>query len=156
MRTALRRIGFALFLLLSVFFLWLGSVYATVNEPLWFHAAAVPEEVREAVRPLYFALMNLIGGSSFGLGLLALFATATAISKGSRAAALAVATAFTIALGMAAITAEDLARETGAPTSWRIMGALLAINITALLAALAGGKLRQTPDQRTLFLDEFD
>lgn len=138
MQSVVRWTGISLFSLLALFFLWFGYTYASVDEPLWFHAAAVPENAREAVRPLYFALMNLIGGSSFALGLLALFTTATAIRKGSRAAALAVSIAYAIALILAALTAEDLARTTGAPTSWHIMGLLLAVDVAALGASFSG------------------
>ena len=136
MQSAVRWTGTGLFSLLALFFLWFGYVYASVDEPLWFHAAAVPDSAREAVRPLYFALMTLIGGSSFALGLLALFTTATAIRKGSRAAALAVSISYAIALVLAAITAERLARATGAPTSWHVMGVLQAVNVAALGASL--------------------
>lgn len=125
-----------LFTLLSAFLIWFGWLYASVDEPLWFHAAAVPEEAREAVRPLYFALMNLIGGSSLGLGALGLFFTVTSVRRGDRGAAVALSVAYAVPFVMAAVTAEELAK-TGAPTSWRIMGVLLLATIIALLTSLA-------------------
>ena len=136
----LRWLSIALFSLLSAFLLWFGFIYLTVSEPLWFHAAAVPETARAAVRPLYFALMNLIGGASLALGGLALIVTLTGLRKREAWAAPALAAAFATVLIVAAVTAEELARETGAPTSWRIMGALLAIDVFALGTALAGGQ----------------
>lgn len=130
----------ALFALLSAFLMWFGWVYLTVSEPLWFHAAAVPENARAAVRPLYFALMNLIGGASLALGGLAFIVTLTGVRKREPWAAPALAGAFALVLIVAAVTAEDLARDAGAPTSWRIMGALLALDVLAFGAARAAGR----------------
>ncbi|MGE0181010.1 MAG: hypothetical protein AB7F91_02015 [Parvularculaceae bacterium] len=132
MKKTLRGASLALFVLLGCFLVWFGWLYASVDKLLWFHAAALPEDARRAVEPLYFALMNLIGGASIGLGLLCLFVTATSVRNGSIAAATAVFVSISIPLVMAAVTAEMLAR-TGAPTSWRIMGGLL------FVAALAYG-----------------
>ncbi len=142
MSKLLRWTSVILFTLLSVFLVWFGWIYASVEEPLWFHAAAVPEEAREAMRPLYFALMNLIGGSSLGLGLLGLFVTLTSIRRGAKGAAAALALAYTIPFLMAAITAEALAK-TGAPTSWHIMGVLIFITVIALLTSFASRCARE-------------
>ena len=136
MKTALRWTSIILFTLLSAFLIWFGWLYASVEHPLWFHDAAVPEHAKEAVRPLYFALMNLIGGSSAALGLLGLFVTLTALRQGAKAAGSVLAIAFVIPVVMAAITAEELAAATGSPTSWHIMGALLFITLIAYLAHL--------------------
>jgi hypothetical protein len=129
----LRWTSVVLFVLLSLFLLWFGWVYATVDNLLWFHAAAVPEAARDEVRPLYFALMNLIGGSSAGLGVLGLWVTAASLRQGDPKAALGLSIAYAIPFAMAAVTAEELAK-TGAPTSWRIMGVLLAATALALMA----------------------
>ncbi len=122
MRKLARSASIFLFILLGGFFVWFGWTYANVKEPLWFHAAAIPETAREAVRPIYFALMSLIGGASIGLGALGLFVSTTTLRKGSVAAASALAAAYATPLVFAAMTAESLAAETGAPTSWRLMG----------------------------------
>lgn len=146
MNSFLRWGGVALFTLLSLFLMWFGALYASVTEPLWFHAAAVPADARDAVRPLYFALMSLIGGSSFALGALGLFTTATAVRRGSLMAAVVVSLAFSIAFAMAAVTAERLAAATGAPTSWRIMGALLAVTAIALACSASAKMARPRGD----------
>jgi hypothetical protein len=120
-----------LFMALSVFLMAFGALYASVKDVLFFHAAAVPERAREDVKPLYFALMALIGGASFGLGLLGAWVTLVPLRRGAAHAATFLFASIAIALVMAAITAEKLAAATGSPTSWHIMGALMAINITA-------------------------
>lgn len=133
MKPILRWTSLALFALLGAFFIWFGWVYATVEDFLWFHAPAVPEAARNAVRPIYFALMNLIGGLSAGLGILGLWVTAALLRRGDPKTALGLAVAYAVPLLMAAVTAEELAR-TGAPTSWHIMGGLLAVAAFALFA----------------------
>lgn len=143
MRGLLRIAGVALFALLSLFMVAFGFLYASVQDLLWFHAAAVPKEALEAVRPLYFALMKLVGGASASLGLLGAFVTFFVIRRGGRGGALALATAFAIPLIVAAYVAESLAAKTGSPTSWHIMGVLLAVNAIALIASLNGGRARQ-------------
>lgn len=143
MRTLLRWTSIVLFSLLSIFMIWFGVLYATVNEPLWFHAAAVPDHAQEAVRPLYFALMNLIGGSSFSFGLLALFVTLMALRKSIAGAGAILALAFAICFVIAAVTAEELAQSTGAPTSWHIMGVLLLLTVLAMVADIAAGRLHR-------------
>jgi hypothetical protein len=136
MKVILRWTSLVLYALLGAFLLWFGWVYATAENLLWFHAAAVPEAARDQVRPLYFALMNLIGGSSAGLGLLGLLVTLTSLRRGDPKIALGLAVAYAIPFAMAAVTAEDLAAETGAPTSWRIMGVLIAATAAALVTHL--------------------
>ncbi len=143
MKGFFRAISIILFGLLSLFLLWFGALYLTVNEPLWFHAAAVPEEAREAIRPLYFALMNLVGGSSLGLGIISLFVTATSLRAGLRGAGSVLAVSMATAFIIAAITAEGLAAQTGAPTSWHIMGGLLFVTLigwTAQAASMSSAK----------------
>lgn len=143
MRGLLRIAGVALFALLSLFMVAFGFLYASVQDLLWFHAAAVPKEALEAVRPLYFALMKLVGGASASLGLLGAFVTFFVIRQGGKGGALALAIAFAIPLIVAAYVAESLAAKTGSPTSWHIMGVLLAVNAIALIASLNGGRARQ-------------
>jgi hypothetical protein len=133
MRSKLRLASVILFMMLSVFLMAFGSLYATVQNLLWFHAAAVPMRALDDVRPLYFALMTLIGGASIGLGLLGAYVTFIPIRRGVPHAAVFLAAANAIALIMAAITAEKLAAATGSPTSWHIMGILMMINLAALL-----------------------
>lgn len=136
----LRGLSVVLFALLSAFLMWFGWTYLTVPEPLWFHAAAVPEDARQAVRPLYFALMNLIGGASMALGFLVLYTALTAVRQRRAGGAAALALAVALTLVVAAITAEELAAQTGAPTSWHIMGALLGVDVAAFALAVISGK----------------
>jgi len=126
MKKIVRGVSLVSFALLGCFLIWFGWLYASVDKMLWFHAAAVPENIRIALEPLYFALMSLIGGASLGLGILSLFVTATALRNGSTAAATVLYVTISIPLVMAATTAEKLAK-TGAPTSWHLMGVLLLI-----------------------------
>lgn len=144
MNTFLRWTSLVLFAALGAFLIWFGGVYATVDHLLWFHAAAVPEAARADVIPLYLALMNLIGGSSAGLGVLGLITTALFLRHGHPTAAFGVSLAYAIPFVAAAATAEELAAATGAPTSWRIMGALLAATALALLTHVLSCK-RTTP-----------
>lgn len=137
MRGIVGLLGIGLFALLSIFFIAFGVLYAAVDELLWFHAAAIPDVAREAVRPLYFALMDLIGAASVGLGVLGLYVTAVPLRRGG-GTALALAGAFATPLIGAAVVAERLARLTGAPTSWHIMGGLLALTMTALGCSVWG------------------
>ena len=142
MRKIFRISGVALFVALSCFMIAFGALYTSVHDLLWFHAAAVPKESLEAVRPLYFALMKLIGGASGSLGALGGFIALSAIRRGDKGSAVALAVAFAIPLVMAAYVAETLAAKTGSPTSWHIMGGLLAIDALALAACLYSGSAR--------------
>lgn len=140
MRKLLRAIGVTMFAALSLFYVVFGGIYASVEDLLWFHAAAVPEQSRDAVRPLYFALMTLIGGATIALGVIGAFLAFTPVRRGDSAAAAALFLANAIPLIAAAYVAETLAATTGAPTSWRIMGALMAVNAVALACVLIGGR----------------
>lgn len=137
MQKVLRWVSIALFLALSLFMLWFGYVYASVTDMLWFHGAAVPRELHRQILPLYLALMNLIGGSSFAVGLLAAYIALFPLRRGAAWAAGALLGAFTLVFVMAAVTAEELAASTGAPTSWHIMGVLLAVAVAGYLAHVA-------------------
>jgi hypothetical protein len=142
MKSKLKLASVFLFLALSLFLISFGILYASVQDFLFFHAAAVPEHALEDVRPLYLALMTLIGGASAGLGLLGAYVTLVPIRRSVPFAATFLAIANAVAIIMAAITAEKLARATGAPTSWHIMGALMAVNIGGWLTSqLARGKV---------------
>lgn len=134
MQKILRWTSVTLFLALSLFMLWFGYVYASVTDMLWFHGAAVPAELHPQILPLYLALMNLIGGSSFAVGLLAAYIALFPLRRGATWAAAALVGGFAIVFITAAITAEELAATTGAPTSWHIMGALLAVTVAGFLA----------------------
>jgi len=141
MRSKLKLASVILFMALSVFLMAFGMLYASVQDLLFFHAAAVPKQALQDVRPLYIALMTLIGGASGGLGLLGAYVTLVPMRQSAPFAATFLALANAIALTMAAITAEKLAHATGAPTSWHIMGVLMAINLSAWFTSyLAGGK----------------
>jgi len=139
MRRILLGVSLTLFLALTAFLAWFGYVYASVDKMLWFHAAAVPEAAREAVGPIYFALMKLIGTASLGLAALGAFTALGPVRRGGRGAMAMLAAAYAIPLLGADWVAEHLAAETGAPTSWRIMGVLLATDLAALLCGLAAG-----------------
>lgn len=131
MQRALRWASLVLFGLVALFLIWFGITYARVTDMLWFHAAAVPEAARHDVLTLYLALMNLIGSSSAGLGLLSMYVIAMPMRKGVHGAATALVICNSIAFIMAAVTAEELAAATGAPTSWHIMGVLMAATLIA-------------------------
>lgn len=151
MRKIFRLAGIALFVALSCFMIAFGALYTSVHDLLWFHAAAVPKEALEAVRPLYFALMKLIGGAAGSLGALGAYTALTAIRRGDRNAAAALAAALAIPLVMAAYVAETLAAKTGSPTSWHIMGALLAVDAAALLSTILGGSAPAAAPQVSSF-----
>ncbi len=144
MKRLLRLTSITLFAALSLFLIAFGGLYASVKDLLWFHAAAVPPSSLEEVRPLYFALMKLIGGSAGALGLLGLYVTFFPLRRGSALAPIALAVAYSTAVTTAAFVAETLAATTGAPTSWHIMGALLALTVAGLFSSL-GGRTKATP-----------
>lgn len=141
MASKMRLVSTILFVLVSLFLIWFGWVYMNVKDMLWFHAAAVPEAIKPLVRPLYFALMTLIGGSSMGLGMLGMYVTMGPMRRGVRGAATAVTMTFSLAFVMAAITAEKLAAATHAPVSWHIMGVLLAVTALAYAANAMSGRM---------------
>lgn len=143
MRLAMRWTSVALFALLGLFLVAFGVFYASVTELLFFHAAAVPERALSDVRPIYFALMKLVGGASAGLGLLGLYVTFGPLRQGARFAASALAVTYVIPVAMAAYVAETLAKITGAPTSWHIMGVLIGLTALALFAHIAARGLAQ-------------
>lgn len=140
MHRMLNWMSLTLFTLVALFLVWFGITYASVTDMLWFHAAAVPEAAREQVRPLYLALMNLIGGSSAALGVLSLYVIAVPLRQGVRGAATALLAVNAIVFIMAAVTAEELSAQTGSPTSWHIMGVLLALTILAFVARVWLGR----------------
>lgn len=137
MLTILSRMSLSLYAALGVFLIAFGALYASVDNLLWFHAAAVPSHALEAVRPLYFALMKLVGGASIGLGLLGLFVTFGPLRSRFPFAAATLSICYAVPVAMAAVVAEILAKATGAPTSWHIMGVLLAINLAAYIGRAA-------------------
>jgi hypothetical protein len=145
LRAFLRWTSLALFALLGLFLIAFGALYSSVTDMLFFHAAAVPEAVRHDIKPLYLALMKLIGGASIGLGLLGLYVSFGPLRAGARGAATALALTYAIPVLMAAYVAEALAKLTGAPTSWHIMGVLLAINAGAYAARLFTAKAAPLP-----------
>ncbi len=140
MQRLLRWISVVLFILLSVFYVAFGYLYASVQNLLWFHAAAVPAAALEDVRPIYFALMKLIGGSTIGLGLLGAFVALFPLRRGVPFAGTLLAAAYALPLVAAALVAEGLRVQTMAPTSWHIMGVLLAVDAAAYVAHIAAGK----------------
>ena len=138
MQAGFRWLSAALFVLLSVFLIAFGLLYASVPDYLPFHRAAVAAGAQEPARALYLALMKLIGGASGALGLLGGYVTLFPMRHASTGAALMVSLAYTCAFLTAAYVAEILAKATGAPTSWHIMGVLLAITAAALGLHIAG------------------
>lgn len=148
MQRILRWISVGLFLALSLFMLWFGWLYASVTDMLWFHGAAVPAELHAQVLPLYLALMNLIGGSSFVVGLLTAYLALFSLRRGVTGAATALLVAFAIVFVMAAVTAEELAAATGAPTSWHIMGVLLVVAVVAFAADVVAVRLPRAGQAR--------
>lgn len=134
MQNYLQWTSIILFLAVSAFLVAFGLLYANVNDLLWFHAAAVPPEALEKVRPLYFALMKLIGGASVGLGLLGGYVVMGPMRQGVRGAATLVSIAYWIAFGVAGFTAIRLNELTGAPVAWYNMAILSALTAAALAA----------------------
>ncbi|MDZ4759523.1 MAG: hypothetical protein SGJ21_00430 [Alphaproteobacteria bacterium] len=133
MQTAARRFSLVVFGLLSVFLILFGMLYASSGGYLPFHAAALPETARVASLPLYLALMKLIGSASASLGALCLFVSWELRRPDRRFMGEILAVAIAFPVMMAAYVAETLAAATGAPTSWHIMGGLLAADAAAYL-----------------------
>lgn len=144
MQTMLRWTSLVLFSALSLFLIWFGITYASVPDMLSFHAAAVPASAHDDVRPLYLALMKLIGSSSAALGMLGGYVIWGPLRGGATWAASALALVYTGVFATAAITAEELAAATDAPTSWHIMGVLLAITAAAYAAHVVARGISQT------------
>lgn len=134
MQRTLRLTSVILFVVLGVFLVAFGALYASVKDLLFFHAAAVPPSALDGVRPIYFALMKLIGGSSAALGLLGIYVALIPLRRRVPLSGTALAFVYAIPVAMAAIVAETLADATGAPTSWHVMGVLLAIDALAYFA----------------------
>lgn len=132
--TAYRRASVFCFCAVSLFLILFGLLYSNVDHLLWFHAAAVPPDALDKVRPLYFALMKLIGGASIGLGLLGAYVVLVPMRQGVAWAAPMVAVTYWIALAVAAQTAIRLAEQTGAPVAWYNMAILACITALGLLA----------------------
>jgi len=134
MKSFLQWTSIVLFMLVSVCLIAFGLLYANVNDLLWFHAAAVPPDALDKVRPLYFALMKLIGGASVALGLLGGYMVLVPLRRGAPGADVAVSVAYWIAFGVAAFTAIRLNELTGAPVAWYNMAILSALTAIALVA----------------------
>jgi hypothetical protein len=133
MQAKLQWASVILFMAVSIFLVAFGLLYANVNDLLWFHAAAVPPDALDKVRPLYFALMKLIGGASMGLGLLGGYVVMGPMRRGMPWAATLVAVTYWIAFGVAGYTAIRLNELTGAPVAWYNMAILSALTALALL-----------------------
>lgn len=131
MQASLRWLSTGLFVALGFFLIAFGALYASVTDYLPFHGAAIAQIAQEPARPLYLALMKLIGGASAALGVLGLYVTLMPMRRGVAGAASLVSLAYAGAFLMAAYVAQTLAQTTGAPTSWHIMGVLLAITAAA-------------------------
>jgi hypothetical protein len=134
MKTIWQWTSVILFLAVSAFLIAFGLLYANAADLLWFHAAAVPPDALEKVRPLYFALMKLIGGASIGLGLLGGFVVLGPMRQGLPWAATMVSLTYWIAFGVAAFTAIRLNELTNAPVAWYNMAILSALTAAAYAA----------------------
>lgn len=147
MRTILQWTSVSLFMAVSAFLVAFGLLYANATDLLWFHAAAVPPEALEKIRPLYFALMKLIGGASVGLGILGGYVVLGPMRQGVPWAATFVSLTYLIAFGVAAFTAIRLNELTGAPVAWYNMAILSALTAIALAAhALAPRRQQKMND----------
>ena len=134
----IRWVGLVLIALISVFMFLFGLLYISTPNMLPFHAAAVPEGLRDDMLPLYLALMKLIGAPSMAIGLASFFLTFGYIRQGS-GLVLGLVTAMLVGpILVAAYVAETLAAETGAPTSWHIMGILIATTVAGAIMVLFG------------------
>lgn len=138
MQAGFRWLSTALFTALGLFLIAFGVLYASVPDYLPFHRAAIPAGAQEPARALYLALMKLIGGSSAALGALGLYVTLVPMRRGMAGSASLVSLSYAGAFLMAAYVAETLAKTTGAPTSWHIMGVLLAMTAAAFGLHWAG------------------
>jgi hypothetical protein len=136
MQAKLQWTSVILFMAVSVFLVAFGLLYANVNDLLWFHAAAVPPDALEKVRPLYFALMKLVGGASIALGVLGAYVVLGPMRRGMPGAAMLVSVTYWIAFGVAGYTAIRLNELTGAPVAWYNMAILSGLTALALLAHL--------------------
>lgn len=145
MRKTLQWTSVILFMVVSLFLVAFGLLYANLNDLIWFHAAAVPPDALEKIRPLYFALMKLIGGASIGLGILGAYVVLGPMRRGVPLAATMVSITYWIAFGVAGFTAIRLNELTGAPVAWYNMAILSAITLIAY-AAHALAPRRQTMD----------
>lgn len=134
MQAKLQWTSVILFMAVSIFLIAFGLLYANVNDLLWFHAAAVPPDALDKVRPLYFALMKLVGGASIGLGLLGAYVVLGPMRRSVPWAATLVTITYLIAFGVAGYTAVRLNELTGAPVAWYNMAILSALTGLALLA----------------------
>ena len=137
MHSKLQWASVILFMAVSVFLIAFGLLYANVSDLLWFHAAAVPADALDKVRPLYFALMKLIGGASIGLGVLGAYVVLVPMRLGVKWAASFVAATYLIAFGVAGYTAIRLNELTGAPVAWYNMAILSALTGLAFAAHAA-------------------
>ena len=88
MRLILQRTSLVLFSIVALFLVWFGLTYGMAQEMLSFHAAALPEEVRGAAKPLYLALMHLIGAASLAFGLAGLYVIVFPLRRGLPGAAI--------------------------------------------------------------------
>ncbi len=130
----LRRIGLALYLLVTAALFAFGLLYVSVSEMLFFHAAAVPADTHAAIRPLYLALMQLIGGASMALALLGAYTIWWPMRQQVPHAQTAVTLAYLLALAVAGFTAEGLRASTGAPVAWYNMAVLAGLTLLAQAA----------------------
>jgi hypothetical protein len=131
MKTALQWTSVILFALVSAFLVAFGLLYANASDLLWFHAAAVPADAIDKVRPLYFALMKLIGAASVGLGILGGYVVFGPMRQGIKGAATMVAFTYCIAFVVAGYTAIRLNEVTGAPVAWYNMAMLTTLTLLA-------------------------
>ena len=134
MQTYLQWTSVILYLAVSLFLVAFGLLYANATDLLWFHAAAVPTDALEKIRPLYFALMKLIGGASIGLGILGGYVVFFPMRQGVAWAATFVSLTYWIAFGVAAFTAIRLNELTNAPVAWYNMAILSALTAAAYVA----------------------
>lgn len=141
MRLILQRTSLVLFSMVALFLVWFGLTYGMAQEMLSFHAAALPEEVRGAAKPLYLALMHLIGAASLAFGLAGLYVIVFPLRRGLPGAATVLLLTNGLVFVVAGLTAEQLAAATGAPTSWHLMGIGMAITLTAYLAHGVAGRM---------------
>ena len=129
MQAGLQWLSMIMFTLVSVFLVLFGLLYANVPDMLFFHAQALPEVHREAVKPLYFALMKLVGGASIGLGILGGFAVWGPMRAGVPNCGFVVSVAYIIAFAVAGFTAIRLNELTGADVAWYNMAILSAMTL---------------------------
>lgn len=136
MSWAIKKFAYILLTGLGLYIVVFGLIYATRTELMPHHGAALPEDVKVQVMPLYHALMRLAGGAIVSFGLLCLFVVHRLWRNGSKGALVVASVLLFGFFAWTAITAARLELAVGVSTHWQIMGVLATISLLALVGAV--------------------